>query len=83
MQRIDMLIHARWIVPVDPEDVLFEHHALAVQEGRILAVLPSAEAEKTYTANVRHVLATHALIPGVHLESLLGTNVRNAIAHEP
>ncbi len=62
---IDCLIHARWIIPVEPANTVLEHHAIAVHEGRILALLPSAEAEQRYTAAVEHRLDGHALIPGL------------------
>jgi 5-methylthioadenosine/S-adenosylhomocysteine deaminase len=64
MKRIDCLIEARWIVPVEPAGVL-EEHALAVHDGRIEAVLPAREARSRYAAT-RHVqLDRHALIPGL------------------
>ena len=36
---IDLLIEARWIAAVDP-DVVHRNHAVAVNQGRILAILP-------------------------------------------
>ncbi len=65
MQTIDTLIHARWVIPVEPDLVVHEHHALAIHDGRILAILPSAEAEQRYAAEVVHRLDGHALIPGL------------------
>ncbi|MEJ1356170.1 MAG: TRZ/ATZ family hydrolase [Candidatus Sedimenticola sp. (ex Thyasira tokunagai)] len=62
---IDTLIHARWIIPVIPEDAVLEHHALAIQGGRILEILPSDQASKKYSAETVHELAQHALIPGL------------------
>ena len=64
MDQIDTLINARWILPVEPETVL-EHHAVAVHEGRILAVLPEAEAHRRYDAREQVELPRHALIPGL------------------
>jgi 5-methylthioadenosine/S-adenosylhomocysteine deaminase len=62
---IDTLIHARWIIPVEPHDTVLEHHTVAVHEGRILELLPSAEAEVKYRAEALHRLDAHALIPGL------------------
>ncbi len=64
-QPIDILIHARWIIPVQPVDQVLEHHAIAVHEGRILELLPSVEARQKYTAEAEHQLDEHALIPGL------------------
>jgi 5-methylthioadenosine/S-adenosylhomocysteine deaminase len=65
MQTIDTLIHARWIVPVEPDKCIYPHHSLVVGEGRILAILPTDEARRTYTAAVEHDLDRHLLIPGL------------------
>ena len=35
-EAIDLLIRARWIIPVEPADAVLEHHALAVRDGRIV-----------------------------------------------
>jgi 5-methylthioadenosine/S-adenosylhomocysteine deaminase len=64
-QQIDTLIHARWIIPVVPHNLVLENHTLAIHEGHIVAVLPSHEAEQTYSADAVHHLKRHALIPGL------------------
>ncbi|MBV8157394.1 MAG: TRZ/ATZ family hydrolase, partial [Dyella sp.] len=43
-QTIDLLIEARWVVPVEPHGVVLEHHAVAVHHGAIVALLPIADA---------------------------------------
>ncbi len=65
MQTIDTLIHARWIVPVEPDATVHERHSLAVNEGRILGILPTAQARDTYRATAEHALDRHLLIPGL------------------
>jgi 5-methylthioadenosine/S-adenosylhomocysteine deaminase len=64
-QQIDTLIHARWIIPVAPHNLVLENHALAIHEGHIVAILPSNEAEHSYSADAVHHLKRHALIPGL------------------
>ena len=39
-QPIDLLIFARWIVPVEPDRVVLENHAIAVDRGAIVELLP-------------------------------------------
>ncbi|MDR2186488.1 MAG: TRZ/ATZ family hydrolase [Azonexus sp.] len=63
-EAIDLLIEARWIAPVEPDCVL-ENHALAVRDGRILAILPASEARDRYQPGERVTLETHILIPGL------------------
>lgn len=64
MQQIDLILHARWVIPVEPAGVL-EHHCVAVHQGRILALLPSADASMRYRAAETLRLSEHALIPGL------------------
>jgi 5-methylthioadenosine/S-adenosylhomocysteine deaminase len=63
--QADLLIHARWILPVDAADSILEDHALAVAAGRIQALLPSAEARAQIKAAQEIDLPGHALIPGL------------------
>lgn len=63
--NIDILIHARWVVTVDPHDRILEHQAIAVHNGRIVEILPSAEAEERYHAEQTHRLGESALLPGL------------------
>ncbi len=65
MQAIDLLVSARWMIPVEPENQVLENHALAVTAGRIIALLPTAQAERRYAAATRVDLPTHALLPGL------------------
>lgn len=65
MTHIDSLIHARWIIPVQPDGSVLEHHSLAIQDGRILDILPHSEARARYQADNIVERGEHALIPGL------------------
>lgn len=65
MQSIDLLISARWVIPVEPAGVVLAHHGVAVDKGRIVAVLPSEQAQINYRARQHVRLDRHALIPGL------------------
>ncbi len=65
MEAIDLLIDARWVIPVNPPGRVLEHHCVAVRDGRILDVLPAAQAQAAYRAAERVALPRHALIPGL------------------
>ncbi len=64
MRSIETLIQARWLIPVEPEGCL-EHHSAAIDGGRILELLPSAQAHQKYEARRTVNLHHHALIPGL------------------
>ena len=59
------LIHARWVVPVEPEGTVLEEHAVAVRDGRIEALLPSREAAERFPDYEALRLSEHVLVPGL------------------
>lgn len=64
-QPIDQLVDARWIVPVEPAATVLDNHSLAIQNGRILAILPTPEADKRFAPRQRYTLPHHILAPGL------------------
>ena len=63
-QKVDLLIEASWIAPVEP-DTLLANHAIAIADGNIVALLPTAEARTRFAPAERVVLPDHILIPGL------------------
>ncbi|MGZ8144344.1 MAG: TRZ/ATZ family hydrolase [Methylosarcina sp.] len=63
--QVDTLIHARWIIPVEPESVTYEHHSLAIEDGRIVDCLPTDLAKQRYQAATTENLESHVLLPGL------------------
>jgi 5-methylthioadenosine/S-adenosylhomocysteine deaminase len=53
------------VVPVEPAGAVLEHHAVAVRDGLIEAVLPHAEAAARFPGYQAFELAGHVLIPGL------------------
>ncbi|MEO8344069.1 MAG: TRZ/ATZ family hydrolase [Betaproteobacteria bacterium] len=64
LTEVDLRIDAGWIIPVEPAGVL-TGHALVVDKGVIVALLPVDAANAAYIARTTHTLPTHALIPGL------------------
>lgn len=64
-QAVDTLISARWIAPVVPAGQILEDCALAVDKGRIVAVVPQSEARKRFAPREHVELPRHLLIPGL------------------
>ena len=65
MQSVDTLVEGRWVIPVEPEGVVLEHHAVVLDGGRIRAILPHAEARSAYAAARTVELREHVLLPGL------------------
>ena len=63
-QTVDLRIDAGWIIPVEPAGAL-TGHALIVDHGQIVALLPADAADDAFAARVTHDLPHHALIPGL------------------
>ena len=64
-QTVDNLIHAKWVIPVNPSNRILVNHAIAIKQGVILDILDSTQAEKTYKSSKTYRLDSHALIPGL------------------
>lgn len=64
-EPIDLLISARWIIPVIPEDQVFENCSVAIHGGDIIALLPTTEAKRKYLPRQHVELDNHVLIPGL------------------
>jgi 5-methylthioadenosine/S-adenosylhomocysteine deaminase len=63
--KVDLIIQARWIIPVEPDSVTHENHSLVIDEGKILDLLPSSIAEQKYQPVTLEKLDKHALMPGL------------------
>ena len=64
-QVVDLLIEPRWLIPVEPAGLTLEDHAVAIQDGHIVGVLPAAEARARFSPKERVTLPSHVLIPGL------------------
>ena len=64
MDYADTLIAARWIVPIEPFGTVLEHHAVAIRDGRIVAVEPAKRALERFSAARLISRPTHVLLPG-------------------
>jgi 5-methylthioadenosine/S-adenosylhomocysteine deaminase len=64
MQTVDLRLDARWTVPVVPRGAL-SACSVIIDAGRIVAIVPSAHANRDYAASEHLELPTHALLPGL------------------
>ncbi len=63
--KIDLLINSRWIIPVVPENRVFENCALAIDQQKIVGIYPQAEAQSKFDPLSVVDLADHILMPGL------------------
>lgn len=62
---VDLMIHARWIIPVVPENTVLSDCSLVIDNGQILAIRPTTEAKRLYSADNEHHLDEHIVTPGL------------------
>lgn len=65
LESVDLVIEARWIVPVEPANLVLENHALAVDQGRIVDIVPQSEVADRFSPRRRKRLEQHVLLPGL------------------
>ena len=65
MINVDLIIHARWIIPVDAKHTVLEHHSVVIDDGRIVAILPQQKTEEKYTATNIQRYQQHCIMPGL------------------
>lgn len=65
MDSPDLLITARWIVPVEPAGQVLDRHALLVRDGLIADLLPLDEASARYPGVTRLDRPSHLMMPGL------------------
>ncbi|HEX2494919.1 MAG TPA: amidohydrolase family protein [Steroidobacter sp.] len=83
MEHIDTLITARWIVPIEPENQVLEDHAIAIRQGRIVALLPRAEASRRFVSAQTCSRPNHVVLPGfvnAHTQAAASL-LRGAVQH--
>ena len=64
-QPVDAIVEARWIVPVEPTDLVYEDHAIVIHNGSIMAIEESANLRQRYTAEHHVTLDRHVIVPGL------------------
>jgi 5-methylthioadenosine/S-adenosylhomocysteine deaminase len=81
MQSVDALIRPRWTIRVEPGVAVEQGLAVAVDDGRIVAVVPVDEAERRFNPGARHDRPRHVLLPGlVNVHTSAATSLFRGLA---
>jgi 5-methylthioadenosine/S-adenosylhomocysteine deaminase len=73
LMKVDTLIKCKWLAPMVQKNTVLANHAIAVLNGKIVAVLPNEQASKEIIAASTVELNKHLVTPGFI----------NAHAHSP
>ena len=65
--NVELIISAQWILPMtgDPRTAALQNCSLIIDQGKILAIEPSAQAKAKYTAAEHVELGEHVIMPGL------------------
>jgi len=65
MQSVESIIHARWVIPVEPDNAVLEYHSIIIDDGLIKAILPTEQAKIQFESHFTHNRPDHAVFPGL------------------
>ena len=81
--NVDLMIEAKWLVPVTPRNQVLEQHTVVVHRGSIIELVPIQIARARYSANKTVVLNEHVLIPGlINLHTHAGMTLMRGLADD-
>ncbi|MDD9890243.1 MAG: TRZ/ATZ family hydrolase [Gammaproteobacteria bacterium] len=63
--EVDLIINAKWVIPVVPQGQLLEDHSIAIKDKRIIDICSAKLAAEQYSAAQITDLPEHAVIPGL------------------
>lgn len=74
---VDTIIEARWVIPIIPKNTTLDNHAVVIDAGRIVDVLPIEEARERYESREERIsLPESVVLPGlVNLHSHAAMNL--------
>lgn len=62
---IDLLLQPDWIVPIEPAHTVLVEHDIAIDQGRIVELLPRTQSTTRYAPRHRERLPGQVLLPGL------------------
>ncbi len=81
--KVDTLLEARWVIPVEPAGTVLHDCAIAIDQGVIRAIVPSVTASLEFEPDERIVLPDHVLIPGlINLHTHAAMSLMRGIADD-
>lgn len=83
MEKIDQLIHAKWMITCEDENQILENHALAIKDKKIIDILPSDKAKTMYQATNTQEYNTHVITPGlINSHTHIAMNIFRGLADD-
>lgn len=64
-QCVDSITYATYIIPVFPKGLVLIDHAIIVDKGKILALIPQQDCDTLYQSENNQTLSSHVIMPGL------------------
>ena len=82
-QSVDLIIEARWLLPIIPRNKLLEQQSVVILSGKIIDICGFAEASQQYDPQERIQVGEHVLMPGlINLHAHAAMNLMRGIADD-
>ena len=82
-QSVDLVIQARWLLPIVPRHTLLEYKAVVIHSGKIIDICSFDEAAEQYEFKELIELTEHVLMPGlINLHAHAAMNLMRGIADD-
>jgi 5-methylthioadenosine/S-adenosylhomocysteine deaminase len=82
-KQVDLIVQARWILPVVPSNKVLERSCLVINDGIIIDIIDIDVCNLKYSATKTICLMDHVLIPGlINLHSHLGMTLMRGLADD-
>ncbi len=65
MKPVDYLIHAGAIIPIEPTGAVLTQHSIAIENDKIVGLMPTEQAREKFAAQRVLQLPNHVLMPGL------------------
>ncbi len=91
MEQVQTLIHGETIIPMSDHtrnadntgNRVLNNHSIAIQDGRILNILPTSKAIKRYSSNSSLDYSNHIIIPGlINAHTHAAMSLFRGLAHD-
>ena len=63
MLAVDLIIDARWVLPIEPAQAVLRDCSLVVDHGRMVALAPSASVRQSYQGRTHLIRDRHVRLP--------------------
>ena len=81
--NVDLIIEAKWVIPVVPRHQVLTRHALVIKAGAVLDIAPIELVRARYQAVKTVELSEHVLMPGlINLHAHAGMTLMRGIADD-